>query len=323
MGKDPGRPTICAVVVTYNRRDLLLRCLMAVYGQSLTPDAVCVVDNASTDGTAAAVEDAGYLARQWHRADSPNDEPARARECGGPPCMHYLRMERNSGSAGGFHAGIKWAYESGFDWVWVLDDDGFPAADCLGRLLEVAARGFDYLAPDLLDEDGDSHFAERWAYARTDVAGFCGGPFNAILLSRTLIGAVGYPLQAMFIWGDEYEYTDRIAEAGFPLVTVRAAKHHHRRTAVDFRTCTRGYYLVRNNIYRARLFRGISSPWKPFAAVRVYAGVLYIIRCLVRMRFAEALTAARGLVRGCLDPLEEEQVACCWWGVETFGARAA
>ena len=48
-------PRVTAVVVTYNRRDLLLEALAAVHAQTLVPDAVIVVDNASTDGTAAAI----------------------------------------------------------------------------------------------------------------------------------------------------------------------------------------------------------------------------------------------------------------------------
>ena len=46
----PGRdsPVVIAVVVTYNRRQLLLEALAAVHSQSRAPDAVIVVDNASS-----------------------------------------------------------------------------------------------------------------------------------------------------------------------------------------------------------------------------------------------------------------------------------
>ena len=42
---------ICAVVVTYNRRVLLERCLDALCDQVRAPDAILVVDNAGSDGT--------------------------------------------------------------------------------------------------------------------------------------------------------------------------------------------------------------------------------------------------------------------------------
>ncbi|HEY1322600.1 MAG TPA: glycosyltransferase, partial [Streptosporangiaceae bacterium] len=50
-------PAVAAVVVTCNRRQLLLEALAAVHEQSPAPDAVIVVDNASADGTAAAVRE--------------------------------------------------------------------------------------------------------------------------------------------------------------------------------------------------------------------------------------------------------------------------
>ena len=52
-----GPPRVIAVVVTYNRRDLLTEALSAVLGQTRAPDTVIVIDNASTDGTADAGPD--------------------------------------------------------------------------------------------------------------------------------------------------------------------------------------------------------------------------------------------------------------------------
>ena len=72
---------VIAVVVTYNRRDLLLEALAAVSAQTRAPDAVIVVDNASSDGTAAAV---------------------RAKF----PAAQLAELTRNSGGAGGFAYGI-------------------------------------------------------------------------------------------------------------------------------------------------------------------------------------------------------------------------
>lgn len=47
---------VAAVVVTYNRLPLLRQCLAALKNQTVSPAAVWVVDNASTDGTAQAVQ---------------------------------------------------------------------------------------------------------------------------------------------------------------------------------------------------------------------------------------------------------------------------
>lgn len=42
---------IAAIIVTYNRKQLLSLCLNAIANQSVNPVAAYVIDNASTDGT--------------------------------------------------------------------------------------------------------------------------------------------------------------------------------------------------------------------------------------------------------------------------------
>ena len=47
---------VCAVVVTYNRVELLRECLTALESQTRPVDRILVVDNKSTDGTPEIVE---------------------------------------------------------------------------------------------------------------------------------------------------------------------------------------------------------------------------------------------------------------------------
>ena len=55
--------TVCAVVVTYNRKQLLLKCLDSLINQKLKPDAIYIVDNNSTDNTESDLKDAGYITK--------------------------------------------------------------------------------------------------------------------------------------------------------------------------------------------------------------------------------------------------------------------
>ncbi len=55
---------VVAVVVTWNRRDLLVESLAALAAQTLAPVEIVVVDNASTDGTAE------LLAREYRHLRS-------------------------------------------------------------------------------------------------------------------------------------------------------------------------------------------------------------------------------------------------------------
>ena len=60
-------------------------------------------------------------------------------------------LTENTGGAGGFHDGLAWAVERGADLVWLMDDDGLPDPDCLGRLLE--HPDLDFWGPVVVDED--------------------------------------------------------------------------------------------------------------------------------------------------------------------------
>ena len=99
---------IIAVVVTFNRRDMVTRLVAALDAGTVVPDEVVVVDNASTDGTADALEAADTKAP-----------------------LTVLRLPENTGGAGGFHTGLAEAMDRGADLAWLMDDDGTPAADCL------------------------------------------------------------------------------------------------------------------------------------------------------------------------------------------------
>ena len=105
-------PTVAAVVVTCNRRQLLLEALAAVHAQSRAPDAVIVVDNASADGTAGAVR------RHY-------------------PSVRLAELTRNTGGAGGFAYGMALALAGGADLIWLMDDDTVPKLGALRALLLV------------------------------------------------------------------------------------------------------------------------------------------------------------------------------------------
>ena len=72
---------VAAVVVTWNRRELLREALAALRAQTLPPVCIVVVDNASTDGT---------------------DELLREEAEHGD--LDVVRLGKNTGGAGGFNA---------------------------------------------------------------------------------------------------------------------------------------------------------------------------------------------------------------------------
>ena len=51
---------IAVVIPTYNRKEVLVKCLEAVAGQTLRPECIYVVDNHSTDGTPDLLRSLNY-----------------------------------------------------------------------------------------------------------------------------------------------------------------------------------------------------------------------------------------------------------------------
>ncbi|RMG35011.1 MAG: glycosyltransferase, partial [Methanobacteriota archaeon] len=46
-----GDRNIAAVIVTFNRKEMLIRCLEGIFSQTRPVSAIFIIDNASTDGT--------------------------------------------------------------------------------------------------------------------------------------------------------------------------------------------------------------------------------------------------------------------------------
>lgn len=92
---------VCAVVVTYNRKELLLECLDAILKQTSSIDKLLVIDNNSTDGTEDTLREKQYL---------------------GKKVIQYVKLPENIGGAGGFCEGIRRAKDYNPDWsgLWTM-----------------------------------------------------------------------------------------------------------------------------------------------------------------------------------------------------------
>ena len=212
--------SVAVVVVTYNRADLLARVLEGLAAQTYAPDAVVVVDNASTDHTAQVLA-----------------------ACTGLP-LQVITSPENVGGAGGFHAGTRAAHEAGYDRVWLIDDDVVPAADCLevlmaadedclmvvredlsGALVEKAAVRFDLsnplaIRPELSSVDTEyasrAQMPERVAVENVAFEGF--------MVRRCVIDEIGLPDPTFFIFYDDVDYAVRARASGRTIWALRDAR---------------------------------------------------------------------------------------------------
>ena len=197
---------IAAIVVTYNRRDKLLRCIEAIMKQTaeVRPD-IFVVDNGSSDGTEEAV---GFMRDRL----SPEDAGR----------ILYSNLRHNSGGAGGFCYGLRKAAEAGYDFVWLMDDDCIPSDTALEELLKYEAGHhgeYGFLSSRVLWTDGSVHRMNRQKSTITrTVCDGCGGPtpvelasFVSLLIPASIVEEIGLPFRQFFMWTDDWEYTRRIS----------------------------------------------------------------------------------------------------------------
>ncbi len=234
---------INAVIVTYNRRELLLRCVQSVLIQSVKVNTLYIIDNASTDGTYEFLTVNGIPLSPLAQVASDNIvlsalSSANAKIKGID--IHYLRLMKNKGGAGGFYEGMKAAFIDKPDFIWIMDDDGYPSANCLEKQLEFSDF-YDYVMPISLDPEKKDMLTwfirkknKRWTRSYyelrksfNDGIMYAAVPFNGLLMSRKLIERVGYPKKEMFIWGDDFEHQYRCIKAGFSTVTALDAVFFH------------------------------------------------------------------------------------------------
>jgi rhamnopyranosyl-N-acetylglucosaminyl-diphospho-decaprenol beta-1,3/1,4-galactofuranosyltransferase len=192
-------------------------------------------------------------------------------------------LTSNTGGAGGFAEGVAWAVERGADLVWLMDDDGVPAPDCLERLLAVGDH--DFWGPVVVDEadverlvfpirlpGGTRVVQDVASVERAAISGVIEGiviPFNGVLVTRDLVERVGVPRADFFIWGDDHEYRLRAEAAGARIATVATARFLHpsvgslgtpmmfgRTTYNHSPSDLKHYCMARNNLVNQRDYNG-------------------------------------------------------------------
>ncbi len=277
-------PSVVLLILTWNRRDDVLRCIASlprlVYA-NVTP---VVIDNGSQDDTIAAL---------------------RARH----PGLTILENRRNLGYAGGNNAGIRWALQRGADYVQLINSDTEVTPELTGELVRVAETDPRIAAVgcrNVLMEDP----TRLWgAYStltygpflvRSDGAGAADGPEwqevrdvdavigNGYVWRRAALERVGLLDEAFFGYHEDVEWCTRARRAGWRVVYAGTAAIIHRGGS----SSTPGHARV----FPARYFLGRNA----LAFVRRYARPAERVRFAALCAGALAARLVRALARGVL-----------------------
>ena len=193
------------IVVTFNGMQWIDRCLGCVAASEVPAD-VMVVDNASSDGTAAYVKD--------HF-----------------PEAILVENPSNLGFAEGNNIGFRYALEHGYDFIYLLNQDAWFFSDTLGELQKVSAAHpeFGILSPCQMQADAKSYnpIFERDVLSRIRLADssmhLYEAPFMMAahwFMTAACLRKVGLFADIFPIYGNDDNYCHRVLYHGFKIGLV-------------------------------------------------------------------------------------------------------
>jgi GT2 family glycosyltransferase len=265
---------IVAVIVTYNRREILAKTLARVLEEPV--DRVLVVDNGSTDGT----------------RDLLNEE--------NDPRLRVINSPVNTGGAGGFEVGMRVAMaEEAPDWLLIMDDDARPQPGAVSHFRQNTPLDADAVAAGTYLPDGQICEMNRpsrnpfWhlpSFLKTLAGGGRNGfhvgdavydtpghvdidasSFVGLFLSNKAVERNGFPDGRLFIYGDDVLYTLGLRRKGMRLVFMPSVAFEHDCRAVvgwggdgaakRYTPLWKAYYNYRNGVFTYREAAGALLFW--------------------------------------------------------------
>lgn len=234
-----------AIVVTYNRKELLEENIKALLKQTFQDFDIMIIDNASTDGTKDVVD------------KYKNDR------------IIYYNTGENIGGAGGFNFGLKKSILMGYTYGWLMDDDTIPTEKALCSLIRKAQLlndEFSFLSSIVLWNDGKICEMNRQRLTVNALDGYqaikdglllCNhASFVSYFVNLRVAEKVGLPIKDFFIYADDWEYSVRLVSYRQAYVDIDSIVIHKMKNntagdlvAVERERIPRYYYDHRNAFY--------------------------------------------------------------------------
>ena len=249
---------VAAVIVTYNRKNLLIKNIEHLINQTRKDILnILIIDNNSTDGTFETIKQ--YIDKKE---------------------ITYINTGENLGGAGGFNFGIRKAIESGFEYVWLMDDDTLPRPDALEKFMVADKKlngQYGFLSSKVLWKDGsickmNEQKISKWRRLKTfdTMCPIQYASFVSLFLKADIIKSEGLPYKEFFIWSDDWEYTRRISRKMTCYFVPESVVDHccNSNAGADIVSTSedridRFKYMFRNDVvlYRLDGFEGMAYLW--------------------------------------------------------------
>ena len=178
---------------------------------------------------------------------------------------------------------MKRAYELGYTWIWIMDDDVVADAEALGILKKHSGPSL-AMAPAVKTEDGSIALTHRGnlkpkglfpglqrplapeEYEKSqlyiDLCSFVG-----LMVRREAISKIGLPIDDFFIYADDVEYSLRLSSELGKILLIPASY------LIDRNAKKKAGYIVKNILLFKFKRQPISSYWRTYYSLR---NVLYV-----------------------------------------------
>jgi rhamnopyranosyl-N-acetylglucosaminyl-diphospho-decaprenol beta-1,3/1,4-galactofuranosyltransferase len=282
-----------AVIVTYNRLETLKKCLDHVTNQILPPKYIIVVDNNSADGTKE------YLSSRAHKDIIP------------------IFSDHNLGFGYGLNLGCQYIMDHRLsEYVWLLDDDSFPAPDVLLQLRESFHQN------DKPNERigilGSIGCRITWTGDTVVISDHKAGPVvpaDFVLVDNSLVkisvlAEVGNIYPDFFIMCEDYEFSKRLDRNNFKILLLQNVTverlHLGGGTVYSPNTVWRGYYHSRNHLLILKRYFSFAEAFHYFFRQFKYLASALLFAPdrwkRVRLRLSGMLDGIKGVKGKTLDP---------------------
>ena len=239
-------PKVAIIILNWNNYADTKECLKSLENLTYPNYEIIVVDNGSTDGSAARLE-----------AEFPQ--------------FKFIKNEENLGFAGGNNVGIKYALEQGANYVLLLNNDTIVSPDFLTEMVKIAKEDeivglvggkiYRYGTHDVHHAGGKLVLWRGTGYSFRGDKAARNGVRNVdfiigclMLIKSEMIEDIGLLDEQYFFGGEDVEYCWRAKKAGWQIKVSLDAEIWHKvsASAGGEGSPLLFYHSTRNRLYLAR-----------------------------------------------------------------------
>jgi GT2 family glycosyltransferase len=291
------KSNVVAIIVTFNRKELLINSLRTLYSQTIKPELIILIDNASSDGT-----------EEYIYKNLAQEELA---------CVEYIRLNQNVGGAGGFSVGIEKAIKTNCEWFLLIDDDVELEKEALENCLEYK-NTYKCMQMNRKDVEGKVfswdqtyiphlNIIQKKLIDRTEeisfVNVFC---FEGLMINREVINKIGLPPSDYFLRWDDLIYGYlcsryyNIALIKKSIINRKLPFVAHNKNKLSL------YYEIRNRVWTRKIVQKIE---KYNSLIKVFALILeaaFVLKYAVK-EFKSLKYILKGYWEGIFHSSESQQ----------------